>query len=665
MPFAVTDGELRSLAGRTAPTNPAIRPYGMSYRSNLVHAYEVIYRTQANIRTVVDYVARQFGGLELRLLENIDQTTRKRAFGHPLDRLVHHPHPRWSRARFGRTLASDLLIYDNFLAVKVRVEQKGTQPVALTRIPIPLITPEGGDFLTADAFRLAGTSTVWRRDEVVHVAGYNPEDPRWGLSPIESLRQILEEDIASTEARSQFWDRAARFGNGWISRPVEAPDWTKRGANNATSARDSFLATWRDLYTGSGPEAGGTPVLEEGMEFHAETFDAKAAQYIEARELTGVECSRAYHVHPSLLGFQDAAAEAQEANRRSLLADVLAPLDDYVASELTIQLLPDFEAAAAALDRYELDFDLEAKLRGDFLTEAEATSRAVGAPWLRRNEARARRGLEPVEGGDDLITPLNVTTGGRANPTDTAPGTPGLGQASRTKRNRRRPADDAKALDDLPPLARSYADQHAAIVADNVDRQAQRFRSRYGVGHDSTTALDLERANTELGDDLAGLALDYAPLAAAPTASAFGIDYNLDVATPWLLNNARIAAANYNAATLDALNTAEGDADIDTREGADAVFALAAGTRAIDFALGRVNTLDGFASHDAAQQGGATTKTWLVNSDNPRETHAALDGVTIPIGEDFDVGGSSAPWPGSPELPVEEVAGCTCTVDFA
>ncbi len=46
---------------------------------------------------------------------------------------------------------------------------------------------------------------------------------------------------------------------------------------------------------------------------------------------------------------------------------------------------------------------------------------AVGAPYMLRSEARAVQNLPYVDGTDELVTPLNVTTGGLASPRDTAP----------------------------------------------------------------------------------------------------------------------------------------------------------------------------------------------------------------------------------------------------
>lgn len=659
MPFAVTDGELRALSTLTNPYNPIVRPFGITSYRNAVTTYENIYKSQPNVRTVVDFRARQVGALEPGLFERVSETELVRRRDHPLDRLLNRPHPKWSRPRFYRALSGDLDVFDNSVLIKVRAEGRRTGAVALTRIPANRIFPVGGDWLTPDGFQIMGTGTTFTWDQVVHICGYNPEDVRWGLSPIETLRRILSEDVASGEAREQFWERAARL-SGWISRPTEAPDWGKSAGNNATSGRDRFLESWRDRMTGNGPEAGSTPILEEGMQFHQEEFDAQAAQYLEARKLTGVETSRSYHLHPALLGFTDTAPD--DVTRRGYLADNLSPDLDRLAGELLLQLLPDFETSLDALDRFTVIFDLDAKLRGDFLAEAEATSRATGGPWMLRNEARARRGLPPVPGGDDLIVPLNVTAGGRASPVDTAPGTPGLGQAARRKT---KATTTNAAVENLTPTGQTWAEQHAAIVANNVDRQAARYRSRIGAGHDAESAFNKPRADIELGDDLSGLALEYAPTAAGPVADQFGITYDLTAEEAWLINNARIAAESYNAKTLAALIAAESSPDVDTLEESDAVFEDASGERADSFGLGRVVTIAGFAMSGAATQGGASTKTWAVNSANARESHALLDGTTIPLGENFDVGGYEAPWPGSPDLPVEEVAGCTCSVDFS
>ena len=66
-----------------------------------------------------------------------------------------------------------------------------------------------------------------------------------------------------------------------------------------------------------------------------------------------------------------------------------------------------------------VEFDLKEKLKGSFEERAQILQAAVGGPWMTRNEARADNNLPPLEGGDELIVPLNVIEGGQASPQDT------------------------------------------------------------------------------------------------------------------------------------------------------------------------------------------------------------------------------------------------------
>jgi hypothetical protein len=117
-------------------------------------------------------------------------------------------------------------------------------------------------------------------------------------------------------------------------------------------------------------------------------------------------------------------------------------------------------------------------------------------------------------------------------------------------------------------------------------------------------------------------------------------------------------AAAINATTKKALDTAiasDGDpADVYADPSA----------RASNLAIGLGTFTASFATGEAARQiaydhGGTPTKTWVTGA-NPRESHAAMDGEPVSIGEPFSNG---CMWPADgPD--VDEVAGCNCTVQI-
>jgi hypothetical protein len=94
------------------------------------------------------------------------------------------------------------------------------------------------------------------------------------------------------------------------------------------------------------------------------------------------------------------------------------------------------------------------------------------------------------------------------------------------------------------------------------------------------------------------------------------------------------------------------------------VFVEAESTRAAGIAVGVTTLAVNFAVHEAAQQAGEATgtepvKTWITGA-NPRESHAAMDGETVKLSEDFSNG---LPWPGSVGDPAE-VANCNCDLEI-
>lgn len=648
-----SEGALVAIQGVPSPAIVANFPGGISSYAGRVQAYEALYAAQPNVRTIVSFLGKNIAQLSMKLYEREDATRRTELYDHPAAALVRRPNHRTSRYSFFRAVIEDLGIFDN--AVLIKVGDPRTSTRMLVRIPPQMVQPVGGNWLFPDGYKLLGAAdqpTIpW--EEVIHLHGYNPrlEGGLWGLSPIETLRRILAEDTAAGEWREQMWTRGART-TGYIERPKDAGRWSE-------AARARFREEFTAAYAGAGPDAGGIPVLEDGMAYKPAVFTPDELEYLGARKLTRAEVAAAYHVSPALFGITDGTAPGDEAAHRRMYQDAFAPLCQFVAEEFALQLLRDYVDLDA--DRHYYEHNLDEKLRGDFLAEAEATSRAVGAPYLTRNEARARRNLPPIDGGNELITPLNVTSGGRASPADTAPGTPGLGQAARGRK-----ALELEAATNLPPALVPWVAQHASTIGDVVAAIQASALSRIGAGADAAAAMGLDtdsnrfpRWDARMTDAYTGLALEVAPVAAAPVAETFGVEYNLEVATPWLTENARIAAESFIDGTYAAL-AAVPAAEWGVAAAAE-VFTAAGGWRAERAALDRVGQVSNFARHDAASQGGATTKTWRVTSDHPRASHAAMDGMTILAGERFPNGGL---WPHDTALPAHEVAGCTCLVDF-
>jgi HK97 family phage portal protein len=680
MAFAVTEGTIAGARPRTVDGSAAFgidRLSGITTFLGRTLAYDAIYRTQPHVRTVVDFLARQVASTRLGLYERLADDAREELVDGAPAVFYRRPNPLRSRFAFYRDITSDLLIYDAITAIKA-VLPSG-RPVAI-RIPPTLIVPTGKSWLEPEGFALlttVGKAIPLRADQVIYVHGYSPTDPRTGVAPMESLRQVLAEDEAAAEYRAQVWNNGARL-SGYIKRPVDAPDWSD-------PARERFREELRALYSGAGPEAGGTAILEEGMEYETIAANAVELDYAKARELNRSEVTAIFHVNELLVGGKPSAGAAVTAEaRRGMYADTLSPLLTFLAEELEVATFVDL---GLDLDdgRHYLEHNLEAKLRGHFVDQAEVISRSVGAPWLTRNEARALFNRPAVAGGDELITPLNVTTGGRASPADTEPGTPGLGQASAFLEvdGELRPIFPAKALPPAPAKAdapgaeldehlRAWLEPTVRLLDKWTARARRTVVGRVRRGDAIGAAFDADRWARELAADALALATRQASDLGRRQLAELDVDedYNVEGAEAWLEGNAKVFGEGATDALLEDLRAAyagkarKADDDVEETPPAELVdeaFVTFAAGRMLVEAATRTATVGNFARYDAAQQAGAGSKTWRTNSANPRSSHAGLNGTTVPIGETFPNG---ALWPGDPILPAEERANCACRVTF-
>lgn len=631
MAFVVSDGKLMGLERASAPRSSSI-----SLAADFSADYATIWKTQPHVRTVIGFLARNIAQIGLHAFERTSDTDRRRLTDHPLADLIAKPNPRTTRYRLIDALVNDLGIYDVACWAKMK---SADQPVGLLRLPPKQIEPIGDSWGWPDAIRFKGNkgSIDLPMDQVVFFRGYNPDDSRWGVSPMETLRRVLAEEYQATLYREQLWRNGARFP-GYIKRPKAAGQWSPE-------ARERFRADWRGLYTGNGPGAGGTPVLEDDMEFSAGGITPAQAQYLETRKLTREEVAAAFHIPLPMVGILDHATFSNiKEQHQNLYQDTLGPWLEMIQQEIGLQLLPDFDDST----NIYVEFNLADKMKGSFEEQATSLQTAVGAPWLTRNEARARQNLPQVDGGDDLVTPLNVLVGGQASPTDSAPK---AGGAVREK--------SSEAVRNVRLMKARATEQHSKKLSELLskffERQGKAVLSAIGAGDNW---WDAERWDKELSGDLHAASVSMAATLGKAQAEALGYtsaDYDVDQTVAFLKAVADRYATSINTTTKGKLDALDDDAE------PVQVFDEATTSRAVGAGALIATFMAGFATHEAAEQIAyrndvTPTKTW-VTGPNPRAEHAAMDGETVSLDDNFSDGSK---WPGSGG----DAPGCNCSVDI-
>jgi HK97 family phage portal protein len=202
-------------------------------------------------------------------------------------------------------------------------------------------------------------------------------------------------------------------------------------------------------------------------------------------------------------------------------------------------------------------------------------------------------------------------------------------------------------------LGAHFARQHADVLARIAD---------FGADVTAAQLLDAAAEDEALATVLAELAEDFAAEVGSSVAAALGGGYRVADAARWIAINAEAEAGNINATVLAELAEALGATDV--QQAVRDMFGTLTEARAQQLARARVSLIGNFAAQDAATQSGVHNKTWRITSDDPRASHLAANGQTVPIDQTFEVGGHRGRWPHDYTLGVDEIAGCTCILEF-
>lgn len=441
--------------------------------------YAAIYRTQPNVRTVVDFLARNIAQLGVHVFRRISDTDRARLFDHDVARWLSRPNPSTTRYRLIETLVADYAIY--FRAFWLKIRPGGE--LGLVRLPPDKMQVEGALQPTSFVWTLPnGDTREFDPAEIVYFDGYNPctDTGLGGISPLETLRRVLAEEAAAGEYREAFWRNGARV-SGVIERAKDAPS-----AKWNPEQEQQWREGWQAAYGGFGARTGATALLPVGATFKETTQTAKDAEYLNARKLTREECAAAYHVPLPMVGILEHATFSNiKEQHKHLYQDCLGPWLVMIEEELERQLLPE---ARDTRDVY-IEFNIAEKLKGSFEEQASSLVALTGKPIMKVNEARARLNLPRDEDPEsDKIAPQQ---GGPATATQPDPADDVADDGAPMRQDE---TDDANATADLTPVIRATR-----------DRQYARYAKLPIEDRPAAFAGDLDRWHRELAADLAKL----------------------------------------------------------------------------------------------------------------------------------------------------------------
>ena len=241
-----------------------------------------------------------------------------------------------------------------------------------------------------------GRQELLPRSQVWHLRG-----PSWnaysGLDALRLAREAIGLALATEETHARFHGNGARPG-GILTSELPLKD------DQVTRLREAWQQT-----QGGVANAMKTAILSGGLKYQQLMMTGVDAQHIETRKFQIEEVCRAFRVFPAMVGYSDKTA-------------TYASAEAFFAAHVRHSLLPWGERFEQATDRdclsaaeiaggYYTALDYRQLLRGDAASRAAFYASGITNGWMTRNEARAEEDLNPLEGLDEPLKPLNMGGG--------------------------------------------------------------------------------------------------------------------------------------------------------------------------------------------------------------------------------------------------------------
>lgn len=654
---------LRNLFG-----NRVVNIYGQDIPVNVqgLSARE-LYATQANLHAVISFLSSSIAQLPIKVYTRKGENDRKRDRNSTAALLLYRPNADQTEYEFIEALAIEYLLFGEAI-VWLLPDNESDSGFQLRIIPSEWVeevvyeTNYAPKELKVRANGGSTTITIPKAQFIIFKM-YRPGSPATYLSPIDSLKQVLTEQIQADNFRTSIWKSSGRF-NSYITRPANVTAWDK-------NARDAWTEAFRKGWSEGGQKKGSMPILEDGMEIKSYQFNSREAQYAESKQLSREDVAAAYHINPSLVWHTETQTYASaKDNARALYADCLGPVLQMIQQRINSFLLPKIGANPNTY----VEFDLEEKLKGSFEERAQIYQSACGVPYLTVNEVRADLNRQPIEGGDERVIPLNVLVGGQMSAQDSTPRAYDYDGVD----NRAKPTDDEEKSRLLEQKA-SYllvidsntddeqTDEFKETLVKFFNRQSKSILAKMGVKATTPEWWDAERWNKELAEDLLKVFLAQTTKQGEAIAERIGSKFYKDNTVEYLKKVSRAKAELINADTLEKLEGLdEVPEDSEEPKTPAEVFGkrkdFDAGLLGISLAM----VANAFATREAINQAeyqgkvdkAKVYKVWNTGS-NPRPEHARMNGERVLIDEKFSNG---ADWVGDSWLGADGTCGCNCRI---
>jgi len=340
----------------------------------------------------VRVISETIASLPWEVKQDAGDSTRS-ASAHPINKLIHHPNGMMTDFNFREVCQAHLCLHGNaFIAIR---RNEAGQPVKL--IPVHPDRVEVKVYKDEKFYNIDQGKETFDDTEMIHILGLS-FDGIIGKSVIEAARESIGLGLAADQFGGSF------FGNGAnVSAVLTHP------GRLSDEAYKRLMASWQRRYSGL-DNAHKTAILEEGMNLQKVSISPQESQFLETRKFGVEDIARFFRIPLAYLGSLENSSTRANIEEQGIQfqRNTVLPWVKRWESEFNRKLFPGQED-------YFIRMNMDGLLRGDISSRYSSYATARQWGWLSVNDIRKHESLDPIDGGDIYLQPMNMVEAGTDN----------------------------------------------------------------------------------------------------------------------------------------------------------------------------------------------------------------------------------------------------------
>lgn len=333
-------------------------------------------------------------GLPLHVYQEDSDGQAQRIKPQTLRFLWDRPNPEMTKQTFWEAVLGHEVMGDAFIFVVKNADDAPLQVwyIEPWRVAVGRTSPDSNGnrrkVYKIDGERSSALIDYMDGGEIIHVPNWSRESLR-GVSPIRAAGGALSLAISGEDVANRF------FSEDSVPRGI-----LRTPANLSQQEADDIMALWEQRNANRRR----TALLAGGLEYQTVAISPEDAQLLEQRHFQLGEIARLFGVPPHMIGDTERSTSWGTGileQTQGFLAYTLQPHINRFEQAINDALL-----RRGDTNRY-VKFELGGLLRPNLVQRYQAYSMSY-ARFQTANEIRALEELPPIEGGDELLAPLNL-----------------------------------------------------------------------------------------------------------------------------------------------------------------------------------------------------------------------------------------------------------------